>query len=255
MITAAKEPNWPKKQGAITKDGGVEWQTHQLRPDMPEMPPNMKKLPVDKRGYPVPWFVDWVNGEPEFRAMDRRKLLTAIQELRCWVCGEKLWPEKIFVVGPMCAVNRISSEPPSHRECAQFSARACPFLSKPQMIRREDAIADALRKGAAGIAVERNPGVTLLWFTKTYTVKKVDAIPGVANAGILFSMGRPFRAEWYCRGRAATRAEVMDSIDSGLPLLYDANRKQAGDDEDHLRAELNGRVQEQLAQTLRLLPR
>ncbi len=34
--TAAEEPKWPKKQGAITKDGGVEWQTHHIRTDMPE---------------------------------------------------------------------------------------------------------------------------------------------------------------------------------------------------------------------------
>ncbi len=38
--TAAKEPKWPKKQGAITKDGGVEWQTHHIRTDTQrERPP------------------------------------------------------------------------------------------------------------------------------------------------------------------------------------------------------------------------
>jgi hypothetical protein len=34
-----------------------------------------------------------------------------------------------FVVGPMCGINRNSAEPPSHKECAQWSARNCPFLS------------------------------------------------------------------------------------------------------------------------------
>ena len=34
---------------------------------------------------------------------------------------------KAFVIGPMCAVNRvIAPEPPSHRDCGTFSARVLP---------------------------------------------------------------------------------------------------------------------------------
>ena len=35
------------------------------------------------------------------------------------------------------------------------------------------------------------------------------------------TFGEPKRAHWYARGREATRAEVMASIDSGLPILRD----------------------------------
>lgn len=110
-----------------------------LRPELPYLPRTMRELPVDKRGYPVPWFVDWINGEPEFRAMDRRKLFRAVKENLCWVCGKPLWR---------------------------------------------------------------------------------------ARAGILFRIGRAFRTEWYSQGREATRAEVMESIETGIPLLRDANRLQ-----------------------------
>lgn len=34
-----------------------------MRPELPELPRQMRDLKMDKRGYPVPWFVDWVNGE------------------------------------------------------------------------------------------------------------------------------------------------------------------------------------------------
>jgi len=113
---------------------------HQLRQDVQTPPSFMQHLPIDKRGYPVPWFVEWIKGEPEFRAMDPRRLVKAINQRLCWTCGKLLFQEEVFVIGPMCAVNRISSEPPSHRECALYAATNCPFLSKPQMVRRKDGL-------------------------------------------------------------------------------------------------------------------
>src|SRR5262245_2742625 len=101
-----------------------------LRPELPPVPERMRKLPLH-RGYPVPWFVEWIEGVPDFRIMDGRKLVRAVKEKRCWVCGELMGSYLAFTIGPMCAVNRISAEPPSHRECASFSARGCPFLTRP----------------------------------------------------------------------------------------------------------------------------
>jgi hypothetical protein len=218
-----------------------------LRPELAELPPFMRDLKIH-RGYPVPWFVDYVNGEPEFRAMDLRKFVRAVNEKLCWVCGNALFSEMIFVVGPMCALNRISSEPPSHRECARFSARYCPFLSRPSMERRESGLID--KKAAPGLMIERNPGVSLLWFARRYTPIQVPDIESVgAKAGILFQMGRPFRTEWYREGREATRAECLESINSGLPIFHAANEKQGIGEEGR------AQVETQLAATMKLLPR
>src|SRR5262252_8862699 len=101
-----------------------------VRPELEQIPERMRDLPLDHRGYPVPWFVSYIDGPdgtkiPEFRAMDTFKFATAIREDRCWVCGWKLGQWKCFVVGPMCGINRVSSEPPSHLECAPWSARNC----------------------------------------------------------------------------------------------------------------------------------
>jgi hypothetical protein len=200
-----------------------------LRHDVQPPPKFMENLAIDKRGFPVPWFVDWINGEPEFRAMDMRKFRLAINRRLCWTCGNKLRDdEEVFVIGPMCAVNRISSEPPSHRECARYAALNCPFLSKPHMHRREDETFRTAKKPSAGIMVERNPGATLLWFTRRHNLINSPARPGIANPGILFQIGKPFATEWYANGRTATRAEVMASIESGLPLLRETAEKHDG---------------------------
>src|SRR6516162_9906742 len=100
---------------------------------LPEfIPDRIKRLRVF-RGYPVPWFVPWLNHEPEFRCMTQEKMQLAIEQKRCWICGQKLGTFMTFVVGPMCTVNRINAEPPSHKDCATFAVQACPFLTKPHM--------------------------------------------------------------------------------------------------------------------------
>lgn len=183
--------------------------------DMSTLPKRMQGLPIDDRGYPVPWFVDWIDGKPEFRAMDPKKFVRAVKERLCWVCGEKLGVNLCFVAGPMCGVNRTSSEPPSHYECAKWSVINCPFLNNPRMVRREDELintADARDKGA-GFMIARNPGVTMLWRTREYEV-----FPAL-NSGYLIQMGRPESVEWYREGRTATRDEVLESVESGLPNL------------------------------------
>ena len=220
---------------------------YSLRPDITEPPRFMQHLPIDKRGYPVPWFVDWINGEPEFRAMDMRKFRAAINGRLCWTCGTPLFKEEVFVIGPMCAVNRISSEPPSHRECAEYAAVNCPFLSKPHMHRRTDETFEEGKKNAAGLMIERNPGVTLLWYTRRHHLLTVRNRPG-AGDGVLFQLGRPFNVRWFCRGRTATRAEVLESIDTGYPLLRDAAEKHDG-------PEGIAHLETQLVTAMRLVPR
>jgi len=178
------------------------------------LPVSMADLPTNKAGYRVPWFVDRaadVNGEPDFRIMDGRKLQQAAREALCWVCGQPLDRLATFVIGPMCAINRTSAEPPCHITCATYSATVCPFLSVPRMVRRERGLpADHVEP--PGIMLTRNPGVTLLWTTRQARAYRW-------GSGLLFDIGDPRRVRWYCEGRQATPGEIMASIDSGLPAL------------------------------------
>jgi hypothetical protein len=179
-------------------------------------PGRIARLPHDKHGHPVPWFVAWIDGKPDFRVIRPGGIETARHGKLCWTCGIPFLrqEDRAFVIGPMCAVNRVSAEPASHLDCAVFSARNCPFLSTPQMVRRER----HLPQGAAtpaGEMIRRNPGVALVWVTGY----KSWSTFGDGSGGKLFNVGEPKRVMWFAQGREASRAEVMASIDSGLPIL------------------------------------
>jgi len=59
---------------------------NELRRDLPELPKRVAKLPVDDRGYPVPWFVAWINGVPDFRIIKPGAVLEALKYKKCWIC-------------------------------------------------------------------------------------------------------------------------------------------------------------------------
>lgn len=176
------------------------------------VPDHVAELPTDHRGYPVPWFVATIDGKPDFRVIRPGGVAEALTESRCWICGQHLGAYMAFTIGPMCAVNRTTSEPPSHRDCAIFAAQACPFLSKPHMRRREAGMPEEALD-AAGHGLKRNPGVALVWITKKYRPFRPH------GGGMLLNVGEPTETLWYAEGRPATCAECVASIESGRPAL------------------------------------
>lgn len=202
----------------------VERPRPRFNPD--DMPVGIRRLPVDARGYPVPWFVDlaapYINGNPDFRVMDGARLKAAVREKRCWVCGMKLREGAFaFLAGPMCGINRNNAEPPCHIDCAQWSAKACPFLSHPKRIR--DTRDLPAHHSQAGVGIKRNPGVAMVWVCDSYKTWRPP------SGGILFDLGEPIRVEWVCEGREATRVEVMESVETGLPLLLEPAARQSAE--------------------------
>jgi hypothetical protein len=176
-----------------------------------EIPHRLRGFPLSREGYPIPWFVPFVDGQPEFRAMDGEKFASAIKNRRCWLCGAPLGKFLTFPIGPMCAITRTTAEPPSHLDCAEYAARACPFLTQPRMRRNEvDLPADA---SVAGIGIRRNPGVVVLWTCTDYSLFSDG------RGGVLFKIGEPKHVERWAEGRAATSEELLESIESGYPLL------------------------------------
>ena len=178
------------------------------------MPPHIQKLPVSPKGFAVPWFVAWVDGVPDFRIVGPNKIATAHKHKLCWICGERLGRNFAMTLGPMCIINRTISEPPSHRDCAIYAAKACPFLSNPRMRRNTVGISDAAY-GGAGEGIERNPGVVAVWITRSYR-------PFKAFNGVLFTFDDPDEVHWFAEGRTALRSEVEASINSGIHFLEDA---------------------------------
>lgn len=223
-----------------------------LRPELElPLPRAMATLRIH-RGYPVPWFVAWHNGAPEFRAMDPRKWMLAVgktrkgpidpRQARCWVCGGWMCSRLgfmdtfAFTIGPMCAINRVSSEPPSHVECAEWSARNCPFLSRPHAKRRDatDVLGVDPFAHVAGVGITRNPGVALVWKCGRYTIFDDGKGKPLIEIGNLTAP-----PTWWAEGRPATRAEILQSIDTGMPLLEATLVHE--DDQEAARAELDRR--------------
>ncbi len=178
------------------------------------VPIRIQRLPLDPaRHLPVPWFATWIDGKPDFRYVTDDHFAQALRRSLCWVCGQPMGRNRAFVIGPMCAINRVSADPPNHLDCAVYATEACPFLANPRSVRRTTGAPDAgSLEAPPGVMIRRNPGVTLVWVTRRYRVER-------EGNGVLFRLGDPVRTMWFAERRPATRAEVMASIESGYPLL------------------------------------
>jgi hypothetical protein len=181
------------------------------------MPPQIARLPRDRRGLPVPWFAAWQDDQPIFTHADPRKWVSAVRHGKCWICGEPLGRNVAFVLGPISAINRITSEPAQHLGCAIYSVRACPFLINPRM-RRVPAPAGELAPG--GIPIDDNPGCSVVWQTRERGVIAADD-PDRPSFGYLVRVGPPAAVTWWTRGREATAREAADAFVTGARYLLD----------------------------------
>jgi hypothetical protein len=199
--------------------------------DLPPLPPRIARLPKDYRGFPVPYFVQWfkegaasdygIDGAyPDFRVINSRRMDKCFSQSRCWVCGDVLGRHRVFAIGPMCVINRVTMEPPSHRDCAEFAAKACPFLIRPRMRRNEKGL--PAHAPMPGFGIDRNPGCIALYETSAYRRFRTATGP-------LIRLEPPDQIDWWAEGKEATRAEVLESIDSGYPLLMGVARHEGED--------------------------
>jgi hypothetical protein len=169
------------------------------------LPEGMRNLPMDGRGFPIPWFVAVVSGQPEFRLSDPRKIVEGWRRELCWVCGGRLPVFRAWVIGPASVIEGASPEPPCHLDCGRFSATACPFLSNPEARRNQKRLPDNVSPGSEMIT--ENSVATALWVTKGR-----GADPIQTRQGLLFKLRQPDRIEWYARGEKAPGHEVRSAI-------------------------------------------
>lgn len=195
-----------------------------------QIPEKMKRLPISAAGYPVPWFVATTpsTGERDFRVADEEKMYMAVKRSLCWLCGQQLGVHKAFVLGPMCSITRTISEPPCHLECAEYAVKACPFLTMPRM-RRNGVDLPEEHVPAAGLGLKRNPGACAVWVTLSFKVFR-------EGRGILFTVGDPEKVTWFANGRTATRAEVEESIRTGMHHLEELAEAEGPEAEQELAA-------------------
>lgn len=191
--------------------------------DVP-MPDRIKALPRAANGYPVPYFVAWLSdgqrtrpgvGVPDFRIVDPEAFLQCVKRERCWICGGQLTKYRGFVLGPMCVVTRVTSEPASHQGCALYAMMVCPFLAHPNRRRNDRPFASEVVPAAGDHSLD-NPGVMALWVT-TAAATPFDAERG--QPGVLLNVSSPVNVTWWREGRPATRAEVEGALAVAEPKL------------------------------------
>lgn len=193
-----------------------DYGTAHIRPDCLPVPPAMAGRPVERRGYPVPWFATWTAEGWDLRVVRPERAAEAVRRTVCWVSGQPLGRYRAFVIGPMCTINRVSADPPTTRDIALWSARVCPFLSRPLAVRNSRGLAEMGIDPEAqrGGMLTRNPGVVAVWVTDRYRVGTRGTDRG------LFFLGDPAaEVAWFTEGRPASRAEVEAAITTGLPAL------------------------------------
>lgn len=186
-------------------------------------PPRLAHFPRDHRGFIVPYFVQWFDhdrpskpgrGAPDFRVVDPHAFQHCVRFSMCWLCGQPLSKRTTFVLGPMCVITRTNSEPGSHRDCAEYAMKVCPFLTKPNM--RRNSGYDVPVVAAPGEHSEANPGIMALWITSG--ARAFRAEQGVS--GVLFEVDDPIEpVQWWREGRPATHAEVVEGMARAMPAL------------------------------------
>jgi hypothetical protein len=201
----------------------------------PRMQVRMLSLPL-LDGYPVPFFAAVVDGEQTLLVRDQAKHQACIEQDLCWICGQRLGVFKTFAIPPVLALHRISFEPPSHIECAEYAIQAFPFILLPTSQRGDG----GCEEGISGriMTLMLNAGVGVLWTTKTWT-------EGRTTREAMMVLGEPTTVRWFVQGRPASRAEAQAGMDAAFPRLQAMCRSEIG------RASLAN----DYAQLVKLLPR
>jgi hypothetical protein len=80
----------------------------------------------------------------------------------------------------------------------------------------------------------------VLWITTSYSLVRDD------HGGLLFGLGNPVSLCWVAEGRTATRAEVLESIETGLPILRELAEKEG--------PQAIATLEHQLSNAIKLIP-
>lgn len=141
----------------------------------------MAGLPLDPAGHPIFWCF-----------LRENAVAIALNEKRCFFCGEKLGSYFAFVIGSISTILRTYPQPPAHRLCALYAALA-----------------------AEGTLLRRTSSISAVWLTQGY---KPEALP---DGRTRIQLGDPTEVLWFKQGREATEAEITEELETAYALLLD----------------------------------
>lgn len=171
-------------------------------------PIQLAARPQNRQGLPLPWFI--LEEYDNFKKIKTGAVDIAHQTNVCWLCGSPLLGLKAFVCEPIQAITRVTAEPTSHADCAEFVAKM-PYTTQYNSI-------------------------TLVWLVRTY--RHV-----YGPKGSTFELPNPVETLWFKKGQVATRGEVLEALHKDLPFLELTARLAGPEAEDTLRANTNRAMQ------------
>lgn len=160
------------------------------------VPPRLSRRPKDERGYPIPAlvFIDDA-GKPDFRITDHAKWLRACAQRTCALCGEPMGRHLAFVGGPLSHRNRVFTDLPMHKDCAEYALQVCPFLAAPRFRYAEEV---ALNSSATLVTSSHVSGDRPEFFVLGTTK---DFVPMRLPDGTLVVQAAPWETvQWWKHG-------------------------------------------------------
>jgi hypothetical protein len=186
----------------------------EYRKSLPEPTPRIRSLPINSKGYPIPFFVSYVNGLPDFRMVDEKKYMQCVANNVCYICGQPMGRHKSFVAGSLMLVNKMNVEPPMHHDCATYAVKACPFMLLPKSVRRTAGMPEEAIQ-MQGIQLPDNPGVAVIYTVPIYRFT-------MGQHGAMFHLPDDGVAEWYTEGRLCTREEAVRFLAEAIERMRTA---------------------------------
>ena len=180
-----------------------------------EVPPRMRRLDRDKRGYPIPWIVQRdLDGRPFFTINDSLKVMACGDRKLCGICGRPLERDVWLVGGPGSAFHEHGAflDPPMHHACARYAMRVCPYIGARYPGRIDNALAKHGRwPPGLGIVQE---DLALPEQPPFFVLARTLRAPLDLTAGsIRFNPHRPWRSvEFWRHGVQLTDTEARDLL-------------------------------------------
>jgi hypothetical protein len=136
---------------------------------MNSIPTHLAHLAISS-GFPVPYFVKWIDGKPDFRVMDHAKVVECVDKRLCGICGKRLGEFGFFIGGPVSKETMLFADPAMHESCAKFGILICPFLNKTKPLHSDRPVNCPHHKSAS--MIPNRPEIMYMIKAKTRTIRR-----------------------------------------------------------------------------------
>ena len=174
-----------------------------------QQPKRVQKLP-EHQGLKIPYSVAIdEGGKPNYNLTDAEKYITCIRENKCFICGQTLGKHKAFMLPPLAVLRLQHNIPPSHRDCAIWSAETLPSTlnNKPMLLSANDQKQPEQKTGLIMIAVTTKAIYTATNNSPEWSFTNKES-------EILIN-----EAHWYLDGKQVNYDEVQSHLNKALGVI------------------------------------